>query len=143
MWGQRLVRLTIVGAVLLGVTACGGGSGSDSPRRTATPAVASPTPGGSAVPPGPPRTLRAVLGDIRGRAIEADGRTVRVDPRTVVCGGVGRPSGRRHGRPAWTRFRCIQPTFPAGSVAGPDLIFTVRSVPPGDFVVTDRHFTSY
>ena len=57
--------------------------------------------------------------------------------------GLGRPSQRRHDEPAWTQFRCIQPTFPSGSVAGPDLVFVVQSVPPRDLVVTRRHFTSY
>jgi len=84
-----------------------------------------------------------VLRRIVGRQIKAAGRTIRIEADTVTCGGLGRSSPGRKNRLAWTRFRCIQPTFPPGSVAGPDLIFVVRSAAPRDLVVTRPHFTSY
>ena len=137
--------------VALGASACGGADSTDLPRRTVVPAgpresptaTASPTSGRRALRAGPPRTPAALLEHIAGRRIKVAGRTIRIDAGTVTCGGLGRPSQRRHDKPAWTRFRCIQPTFPSGSVAGPDLVFVVQSVPPRDLVVTRRHFTSY
>ena len=136
-------------AAALGASACGGGS--TDPPRQATPAtprkspVASPSPasGSRALQPGPPWTRDALLEHLAGRRIRANGRTVRIDAGTVTCGGLGRPSRDRRDKPAWTAFRCTQPTFPSGSVAGPDLIFVVQSVAPRKLVVTRRHFTSY
>jgi len=138
-------------AAALGVSACGGAESTDLPRATVTPAgpretataTASPTPGRHELRAGPPRTPAALLEHIAGRRIKVAGRTIRIDAGTATCDGLGRPSQRRHDEPAWTRFRCIQPTFPSGSVAGPDLVFVVQSVPPRDLVVTRRHFTSY
>jgi hypothetical protein len=141
-------------AATLGASACGSGGGAgstDLPRGTATPvgpresptAPASRTPGRRALRPGPPRTPEALLKHIAGRRIKAAGRTIRIDAGTVTCGGLGRPSRRRQDKPAWTVFRCIQPTFPPGSVAGPDLIFVVQSVAQRELVVTRRYFTSY
>lgn len=138
-------------AAALGASACGGAGSTDLPRRTATPAgsrnsptaTASPTPGRRALRPGPPRTPDALHKHIAGRRIKAARRTIRIDAGTVACVGLGRPSQRRQHKPAWTRFRCIQPTFPPGSVAGPDLILVVQSVAPRNLVVTRRHFTSY
>jgi len=149
------VQAALVVALLLpatlGASACGDGGGVEAPRRTATPAgaresrtpTASPSPSGRAIRTGPPRTLEAVLRHIAGRRIKAAGRRIRIRSDTVTCGGVGRPSRRRRDRPAWTRFRCIQPTFPPGSIAGPDLIFVVRSAAPHRLVVTRRHLTRY
>jgi hypothetical protein len=136
---------------MLGANACGDGGSTDAPRTTATPsgareshvATASPSPSGRALRTGPPRTPDAVLRHIAGRRIKAAGRTIRIQSDTVTCGGLGRPSRRRRARPAWIRFECIQPTFPPGSIAGPDLIFVVRSVAPHRLVVTRRHLTSY
>jgi hypothetical protein len=138
-------------AAALGASACGGADSTDLPRGTATPAgpresapaTASPTPGRRALRRGPPLTPTALLNHIDGRRIKMAGRTIRIDASTVTCGGLGRPSQRRQDKRAWTRFRCIQPTFPSGSVAGPDLIFVVQSVAPRDLVVTRRHFTTY
>ena len=137
-------------AAALGAGACGGGDSADLPRR-ATPAgshesptaAASPAPGRRALRPGMPWTSDALLKHIAGRRIKAAGRTIRIDAGTVTCGGLGRPSKRGQDKPAWTLFRCIQPTFRSGSVAGPDLIFVVASVAPRKLVVTRRHFTSY
>jgi hypothetical protein len=158
VWGQirgDAVQAALLAALLfpatLGTSACGDAGTTDAPRRTATPAGAreshtatvSPSPSGRALRTGPPRTADAVLRHIAGRRIKAAGRTIRIQSHTVTCGGLGRPSRRRRDRPAWIRFRCIQPTFPPGSTAGPDLILVVRSVAPHRLVVTRRYLTSY
>jgi hypothetical protein len=135
----------------LGASACGDGGTTDAPGKTTTPAgaresqtaTATPSPSGRALQTGPPRTRDAVLRHIAGRRVKAAGRTIRIQSDTVTCGGVGRPSRRRRDRPAWTRFSCIQPTFPSGSIVGPDLIFVVQSVAPHRLVVTRRHLASY
>ena len=136
-------------AAALGASACGGGS-TDPPRQAspASPrkspvAPASEASGSGALQPGPPWTRDALLEHLAGRRIRANGRTIRVDAGTVTCGGLGRPTRDRRDEPAWTAFRCSQPTFPSGSVAGPDLIFVVQSVAPRRLVVTRRHLTSY
>jgi hypothetical protein len=147
---RAALLLTLMVVAVLSAGACGGG-GTDAgrptvsppdPRRTPSP-TASPTPGERALQPGPPLTPDAILRHIAGRRIKAAGRTIRVDAATVTCGGLGRPSRRRRDELAWTRFRCIQPTFPAGAIVGPDLIFVVHSVAPRDLVVTRRYLTSY
>jgi hypothetical protein len=132
-------------AVASALAGCGakqsdGGHGAGA-RPTAT---ASPTPGRSAgAPSGPPRTHDAVVRAVAGRRIRAGGRSVRIDPGTVACGGIGDPVAHVGAAAAWQRFRCIQPTFPAGSVAGPDLVFTVASVAPRRFVIERARLTSY
>jgi hypothetical protein len=70
------------------------------------------------------------------------GQTLGIDPATLTCGGVGVPTTRVHGEPAWIRFRCVQPTFPPGSVAGPDLIFIVEPSRARTPVVSERRLTS-
>jgi hypothetical protein len=61
---------------------------------------------------------------LSGRIIHVEGRRVAVDQTTITCGGVGRAQRRNHTL-AWTGFRCVQPTFPAGAIAGPDAVFDV------------------
>jgi hypothetical protein len=68
---------------------------------------------------------------------------IRVDASTVTCDGTGGPAGRRGGKPTWRQFRCIQPTFPPGSVAGPDAIFVAEPVDRTRLRVTDRRLTAY
>ena len=158
MWEQRhgdAVRAALLAAVLVAVTlaasACGGTGGPDapspsaqSPRGASDPSRAPASQGGEeASPTGPPRTPDDVLRRLAGRRIEASGKTVRIEGDTATCGGLGSPTRRRGRQAAWTRFRCIQPTFPAGGIAGPDLIFVVESVEPRRLVVTRRYFTSY
>jgi hypothetical protein len=111
-----------------------------SPVASASAAPATPP---AASEPGPPRTHDELLAAIGGRHIRVDGHTIRIDRATVACGGIDRAAGRVHGRPAWTRFSCIQPTFPRGSVAGPDLDFVVESAAPHRLVVVRRRLTSY
>jgi hypothetical protein len=146
------VRAALIAALLLSAGACGGADGSRrgtpvpahrSPAVSASPtASASATPAESAPRPGPPRTHDTVVRRIVGRRVAVDGRVVRIDADTVVCTGLG-AARRVHGQAAWTRFRCLQPTFPAGSVAGPDLIFVVESVASGRLSVTQARLTSY
>jgi hypothetical protein len=80
---------------------------------------------------------------LAGRRLRVEGQTVRVDPLTLTCGGVGRAASRQGGEPAWTRFRCIQPTFPRGSVAGPDAILVVEPTGRRRFAVLSSELTSY
>jgi hypothetical protein len=88
-------------------------------------------------------TRDAVLRRLAGRRIRVGQRTVRIDGGTLACGGLGRATTRIGGEPAWTGFRCVQPTFPPGSVAGPDAIFVVAPTGPRTLVVTDRRLTGY
>lgn len=146
--GAGLLPLALVIAAL-GLTACG--SDGDAHRK-ATPTragetktsatTATPTPD-NASDAGPPHALDAVLEAVAGRHIHVNGKTVRVDPATVTCGGSGDPVRRRRGSPEWTRFNCIQPTFPEGEVAGPDVLFVVESVAPRGFRITHRYMTKY
>jgi len=132
--------------VLAGLVVSGCGDGGPEPRPAATPTAA-----GSAATPSATRSAGAgtawphekVLRRIAGRRISVEGRAVRVDPATVTCGGVGGPAGSVGGADAWTRFRCVQPTFPAGAVAGPDAIFFVEPRGAQRFEVAESHFTRY
>jgi hypothetical protein len=113
----------------------GGGSG----RPTARPAAPPQRPADDRVA----WTHAAVLRRLEGRRVRVGGQTVRTDAATLTCGGVGVPTTRVHGEPAWIRFRCVQPTFPPGSVAGPDLIFIVEPSRARTLVVSERRLTSY
>jgi hypothetical protein len=128
-------------AVLVAAAAgCGGGSGSP-PMPTATPtAAAQPSP--VIEPRRFARPREAVLKWLNGRRVRIDGRTVRIDPTTLTCAGVGR-SSREHGRRVWSRFSCVQPTLPPGRVAGPDAILVVEPTGPRAFTVVDARFTTY
>lgn len=109
--------------------------------REAMPAHGTPDPR-----PEPRRTawtLRGVLRRLDGRRIPVGERSVRLDRDTIACGGVSRAEPRAHAKPAWTRFRCVQPTFPPGSVAGPDAIFVVEPTGRRTFVVTGARFSRY
>jgi hypothetical protein len=142
--------LVLVLAVLLGLGANGCGDtarerhdarppGGGSGRPAARPAEPRQRPAGARVA----WTRVAVLRRLEGRRIRVGGQMVGIDPATVTCGGVGRPTTRVHGKPAWIRFRCVQPTFPPGSVAGPDVIFVVEPTGARTLVVRERRLTSY
>jgi hypothetical protein len=135
MSAHRLLVVVIV--ALLPGGACGGGG---APRHR--PAKPKPSPAQAAAGPVAMWTHATVLRRIAGRRIVVAGKTVRIDPATVTCGGVGAPV-RKDGRRAWARFRCVQPTFPPGSVVGPDAIFTVQPAGPHRCMVTDARFTRY
>jgi hypothetical protein len=136
---------------LLALASAGCGCGSDpsggAPAPTGTPATrsdAAPAPAATPVAPGGMAWPQAkLLRRLAGRRVAIGDQVIRVDAATVTCGGTGRPAGRVHGRPAWSRFRCVQPTFPPGSVAGPDAIFFVQPVDRTRLVVTERRMTRY
>jgi hypothetical protein len=137
------LRLPVVVVLaVLGAGACGGGPPAQ--RGTPTPRHADGAPRGGATP-GPRQawTHDTVLRRIAGRRIAVGGRTVRIDPATVVCGGIGPRAATRHGRPAWSRFRCQQPTFPPGSVVGPDAVFVVEPTGPRTFTITGARLARY
>jgi len=62
-----------------------------------------------------------------------------VDPITITCGGVGRAQRRDHTL-AWTAFHCVQPTFPAGAIAGPDAVFDVYPTGPRTLHIAAARF---
>ena len=136
-------------AAVLGLAAAACGDDDPAaPRATPRPEAAGGAPATPASRPGPARrsvawTHAELLRRLEGRRVRVRERTVRIDGGTVACGGVGRPARRKQGEPAWTRFRCVQPTFPPGSVAGPDAILIVEPVGPRAVVVTGRRLTSY
>jgi hypothetical protein len=130
--------LVVVGVALLGAGACGGGGGARHPRPTRTAAPASGGRAAAAVA----WTDAAVLQRLAGQRIRVGGRAVQIDPSTVTCVGEGTAT-TRDGRPAWTGFRCVQPTFPPGAVAGPDAIFEVRPTGERTFAVVDARLSHY
>src|SRR3954468_18417632 len=132
--------------VLAGLVVSGCGDGAADHRPDATPAAEHGAPSPSPTPRASARFAWAreqVLRRISGRPIRVDGKTVRVDPTTVTCGGVGPAAARVRGEDAWTRFRCVEPAFPANAVAGPDAIFFLEPRGARRFKVTDSHFTRY
>ena len=141
----RPARLLLL-ALALGTSACGG---HDAGRHDAQHAL---TPAGQVTPAPKPRrpgaplvawTYETVLRRIDGKVIHVGSKDVRIDAGTVVCGGVGAAAKRVGGSPAWTRFRCVQPTFPPGAVAGPDAIFFVEPAGSQRFAVTGARFSHY
>ena len=148
--------LAVLLAVLLTTGAAGCGNDDDGARpaprrqgadRSPAPVPASPDPDPSSRPAPAPAavawTRAEVLRRVDGRMIRVAGRRVRVDGATVACGGLGAPADVRGGEQAWTRFRCVQPTFPAGAVVGPDAVFVVRPTGRRSFEVTGQRFTDY
>src|SRR4051812_17999526 len=113
MSAHRLLVIVVV--ALLGAGACGGGG---APKHRPPRPRPTPSPAQAAAGPVTPGTHATVLRGISGGRIVVAGKTVRIAPATVTCGGVG-PPVRRDGRREWARFRCVQPTFPPGSVVGP------------------------
>jgi hypothetical protein len=131
--------------IVLAVAAGGCGEQRDARQRaTPTPASArTPTATGTGGASGAAWTRAELMRRLPGRRIHIGTRTVRVDAATVTCTGVGSPTERRAGAPAWPRFRCVQPTFPPGSVAGPDAIFYVAPVDRTRLAVTGQQLTKY
>jgi hypothetical protein len=138
---SRLAALLVLAGLVL--SGCGDGGPERRPAATPTAAGTAATPSATRPPGGTAWPHERVLRRIAGRRIQVEGRPVRVDPATVTCGGIGTPAGSVGGEDAWTRFRCVQPTFPAGAVAGPDAIFFVEPRGPLRFVVAESHFTRY
>jgi hypothetical protein len=134
--------------VALGGGACGGGASppptDPNPNKAGRPTpTAPPAPAARPARRGVAWTHDRLLRRLRGRDVRVDRRTVRVDPATITCTGVGPPARRTGGEPAWTRFRCVQPTFPPGAVAGPDAIVVVRPTGSRTLVVEAERFTRY
>jgi hypothetical protein len=146
--GMPTALVLILGVlVAVGANGCGGGThgdadGSPTPARR-TPEATEPPSGPAGAGAGVAWTHDALMRRLQGRRLRVGGRTVRIDPATLTCGGVGRPAGRVHGDPVWSRFRCVQPTFPPGAVAGPDAIFIVQPTGPHELVIRDRRLTRY
>ena len=137
-FARRLCVLLVAVAPLV-VSACGSGEQAREGSSSSAPSTATHGPAGSAVA----WTHATVLRRVDGRRLRVAGRTVGIDASTVTCVGVGRATARSDAQPAWSRFRCVQPTFPPGAVVGPDLIFLVEPTGPSGFVVRDPHFTRY
>ncbi len=145
--GSFLARLAHTVALLATVTATACGERQE-PRAAKT-----PTPTATATATPAPRTepdTRAVawthatvLRRLTGRRVRVSGRRVRIDRSTLTCGGVGAPAARVDGEDAWTRFRCVQPTFPAGELVGPDAIFFVEPRGRRTFAVTRGRLSRY
>ncbi len=143
--GRHFRKISSIAVILaIGVA---GGCGEDAPDRrpravapTATPERVreAPAPTGSVA-----WTRAQALRRLDGRRIRVDGRVVRLDRSTLTCGGVGRPAKPIRGQDAWTRFRCVQPTFPSGAFAGPDAVFVVEPRGTRAFTVTRARFTRY
>jgi hypothetical protein len=143
MSARRLPVVVVV--AVLGAGACGGGTTAPRPSPTQHRGGGSQA-GGTATPAPAPRvawTHDKLLRQIAGRRILVGGRTVQIDPDTVVCGGVGRPAAQQRGRPAWSRFSCLQPTFPPGAVVGPDAVFFVQPTGGRTFDVVGARLTHY
>jgi hypothetical protein len=84
-----------------------------------------------------------VLRRLRNSSVRVGGRSVALDSSTITCTGIGRPVRNEGGEPAWNRFRCVQPTFPEGRVAGPDAILVIEPTGPRSFAVTGRRLAGY
>src|SRR3954465_98503 len=139
---SRLAALLVLAGG--GASGCGEGGPDRRPAArptatdsAATPSATRPAGGGTAWP------HERVLRRIAGRRVRGGGRSVRIAPATRPCGGLGTPAGAVGGKDAWTRFRCVQPTFPAGAVAGPDAIFFVEPRGPQRFEAAESPFTRY
>ncbi len=112
-------------AAVVALLGCGGGGVDEDGGGRATTVR---TPAHRAATPPAPRavmTRKAALRRLRGRQIAVGGRRVALDPSTLTCVGVG-PARHRGGTPAWSRFRCVQPTFPPGVTVGPDVVFVAE-----------------
>jgi hypothetical protein len=76
------------------------------------------------------------------RRLRVGDRVVRIDRSTLTCVGVG-PATRVGGRRAWSRFRCVQPTFPHGSVVGADVVFVVEITGERSLAIRGARLTRY
>src|SRR5215210_77971 len=143
---EHEVLASLLFVVALATAACGD---NDAPRATPSPDHK----GTSATAPQPAETPAAeddspvagptraeVMRRIDGRRIRVGSRSVVIDRDTLACGRAGTT---RAGGQTRIRLRCVQPTFRAGSVAGPDAIFFVHPTAAGRLVITDARFTSY
>jgi hypothetical protein len=143
--GSVLARLAGA-AALAGAVATGACGDREQPRVAETPtatATATATPSPRPDVRAPAWTHATVLRRLTGRRVRVAGRRLRIDRSTLTCGGVGGPTARVDGEAAWTRFRCVQPTFPPGELVGPDAIFFLEPRGPRTFAVTGGRFSRY
>jgi hypothetical protein len=133
-------RLSLLFTALAVVAAGCGGSDRESAER---PAAARTATAPARIPHAVPWKQDDVVRRLAGRSITVEGRTIRVDVATLACTGVGRAAARVGGEPAWTRFRCVQPTFPPGAVAGPDALFFAEPTGPQSLAVRGSRLTTY
>jgi hypothetical protein len=145
-WGLLAVTLAITVAVAAVIVVSSGAPA----RREAGPSVR-PSPAETAPPEQPVRTperpaawpLAVLPRRLHGRTIRIDGRRILLDRATLTCGGIGPAVDRTGGARSWTRFRCVQPTFPRGSVVGPDAVFFVEPHAGEAYAVRDGRMSSY
>jgi hypothetical protein len=153
----RAVVAALLAAGLVGAAGCGadpparspGARAASSPHATRTPQA---TPDGDrreatgaplrSATAGAAWTLTAVVERLAGRHIRVGRTIVPLEADTLTCGGEG-AERRRGGRPAWQRFRCVQPTFRADGLPGPDAVFIVEPTGRRTFIVRGRRLTSY
>jgi hypothetical protein len=132
--------------LLATIAVAGCGHPGSASRADGTPTAAARAPHRRAtttVRPGTAWPRAKLLRRIAGRRIRVSGRVVRVDPATVTCGGIGGPVSGAAADKAWTRFRCVQPTFPAGAIAGPDASFVVEPRGPRALQVSAARLSHY
>lgn len=146
---EREALAALLFVVALATASCGG---HDAPRKTPSPerdagtsaAAAKPTETRAAEQEASPVAEpipAAVLRRLDGRRMRVHRTEVVIDRDTLACGRAStRHAGGQRKR---LRLRCVQPTFPAGSVVGPDATFSVHATPAGRLVITDAQFTSY
>ncbi len=142
--GRHFWKISSIAAVLAAGLA--GGCGEDAPDRPRAAApTATPEPARKAPKAADPVawTRAQALRRLDGRRIRVDGRAVRLDRSTLTCGGVGRPAETLRGQDAFTRFRCVQPTFPRGVFAGPDAVFLAEPRSERRAAITRARFTDY
>ena len=140
----------VIAAPLAAAAAALGGCGGGSQPTASTAGRPVATTGGatSASPATPAATgrvawpQRKLVRRLRGRIIHVEGRRVAVDRTTITCVGVGRAQRRDHTL-AWTGFHCVQPTFPAGAIAGPDAVFDVYPTGPRTLQIAAARFARY
>ena len=135
-------RLRVVTAVVLAVLTGGCGSNDAASPPAKRPATTTPRPRPAQAAPGPAWPRDRVLRRLAGRRVTVTGRAISLDHDTLTCVGLG-PRSLVDGKPAWTRFRCVQPTFPPGAVVGPDAILIVATTPAGTLTVVDARLTRY
>jgi hypothetical protein len=144
---RRLPAVLLAMAVATGSAACGGGGAEShdaSPGRTGgETTTGGPTARGRATPRPVAWTEAELVRWLRGRTIRVGHRMVRIDGDTLTCQGEGAVVAHRSGRPEWARFHCVQPTFPAGALVGPDLVFVATPTGRRSCAVTEQRLTRY
>jgi hypothetical protein len=139
----------IAASLAAAAVALGGCGGGGQPSESTAGRTVAPMGGATSASPVTPAatgtvawTQRELVRRLRGRVISVEGRHVAVDRTTITCGGVGRARRRDHAV-VWTRFHCVQPTFPTGAIAGPDAVFDVYPTGPRTLHIAAARFARY